>query len=66
MKRFTIGHPVRVIGMDTPSRIVGSVFRDGILVHALQGIKGIWPSWLVVPSSVVPDGDGPPKPSGDL
>ena len=48
MTRLPIGHPARVIGMDSASMIVGSVWRNGGIVYALRGVAGVWPSWLVV------------------
>ncbi len=48
MTRLPIGHPARVIGMDSASAIIGSVWRNGGLVYALRGVAGVWPSWLVV------------------
>ena len=48
MNRLPIGHPARVIGMDSPSAIVGLVWRNGGIVYALRGVAGVWPSWLVV------------------
>ena len=48
MTRLPIGHPARVIGMDSASSIVGSVWRNGGIVYALRGVDGVWPSWLVV------------------
>ena len=48
MTRLPIGHPARVIGMDSQSAIVGSVWRNGGIVYALRGVAGVWPSWLVV------------------
>ncbi len=48
MTRLPIGHPARVIGMDSLSMIVGCVWRNGGIVYALSGVAGVWPSWLVV------------------
>jgi len=48
MIRLPIGHPARVIGMESASSIVGSVWRNGGIVYALRGVAGVWPSWLVV------------------
>ena len=48
MTRLPIGQPARVIGMDSPSMIVGSVWCNGGIVYALRGVAGVWPSWLVV------------------
>ncbi len=48
MTRLPIGHPARVIGMDSPHMIVGCVWRNGGIVYALQDVAGVWPSWLVV------------------
>ena len=48
MTRLPIGHQARVLGMDSASMIVGSVWRNGGFVYALRGVAGVWPSWLVV------------------
>lgn len=48
MTRLPIGHPARVLGMDSVSMIFGSVWRNGGIVYALMGVAGVWPSWLVV------------------
>ena len=48
MNRLPISHPARVLGMDSPSMIVGSVWRNGGIVYALGSVAGVWPSWLVV------------------
>ena len=37
MTRLPIGHPARVIGMESASMIVGSVWRNGGIVYALRG-----------------------------
>jgi len=44
MTRLPIGHPARVIGMDSPSAIVGLVWRNGGIVYALRGVAGVWPN----------------------
>ena len=48
MTRLPIGHPARVLGMESPSIIVGRVRRNCGIVYALRGVAGVWPSWLVV------------------
>lgn len=37
MTRLPIGHPARVLGMESASMIVGSVWRNGGIVYALRG-----------------------------
>ena len=44
MIRLSIGHPARVLGMDSPSMIVGCVWRNGGIVYALRGVAGVWPN----------------------
>lgn len=48
MTRLPIGHPARVIGMDSERMTAGCVWRNGGIVYALHGVAGVWPSWLVV------------------
>ncbi len=48
MRMLPIGHPARVLGMDSPRMIVGCVWRNGGIVYALRGVAGVWPNWLVV------------------
>jgi len=44
MNRLPIGHPARVLGMDSASMIVGRVWRNGGIVYALRGVAGVWPN----------------------
>ena len=36
MTRLPIGHPARVIGMDSPSAIVGESIEEGAMLHNLR------------------------------
>ena len=46
-QRHRIGQMARIIGMPGARQIVGTAWRNGGIVYALQGIAGVWPSWLV-------------------
>ena len=45
MTRLPIGHPARVIGMESASSIVGSVWRNGGIVYALRGGHNLQTIW---------------------
>ena len=46
-QRLKIGQCARIIGMPGARQIVGIAWRNGVIVYALMGVAGVWPSWIV-------------------
>lgn len=46
-QKYRIGQPARIIGRSPASSICGVAFRGGVIVYALVGVAGVWPSWVV-------------------
>ena len=46
-QKYSIGQPARIVGKSPASAICGVAFRGGVIVYALVGVAGVWPSWVV-------------------
>ena len=46
-QKYSIDQPARIVGKSPASAICGVAFRGGVIVYALVGVAGVWPSWVV-------------------